>query len=242
MTDSFQLGIRAVAARKLNCDGWADVCALLDGLSDDTVRSHIDELELELNAWSPQLRSAPARWVARLQSQGHEPRVRLCRLLDVSRTPNRDEMYRTLDADDAMYISALVAERCGLDEAAMPGFASRLARIGVEQLWLRGNDIGSGILHVLRLSSRGVLRSLDAKSCGLGQGVLGAVAADGVVIRLHELGLADNHLGSQDVEFLARIPGLDEVQRLALGGNKFLACQRSPEAAEFWTGRSLRSG
>jgi hypothetical protein len=226
MTDLLQrqqMGIRALAKGKRSHAGWAEVCALLDELPDDVVRAHVDELEVEMDTWSPQLRAAPPRWAARLQTEGQEPRMQLCRVLGLSRITNRSDLWRALDAADAARIDVLGIAYCDLDEAAAPHLARRLARIGVEQLELMSIDIGAGIAHVLRLSLDGVLASLDAWSCGLGQGVLEAVVADGAAVGLRELGLADNHLKSRDVEHLARLPGLDGVRRLGLRGNKFLA-------------------
>jgi hypothetical protein len=218
-----QAGIRAATEDKRDYAGWTEVCALLDELSDDAVRVHASELDADLAAWSPQLRAATPRWVTRLRAEGQEPRVQLCRMLDLSRTTNRDELWRALDAPDAARITLLSVSRCELDEAAAPDLARRLARIGVQWLDLAGNRVGAGIAHVFRLSREGVLASLDAESCGLGQGVLEAVIAGGAATGLRELGLAVNYLTAEDVEHLARLPGLDGLRRLGLGGNKFLA-------------------
>lgn len=226
MTDVFrrqQVAIRTVTERKRDHAGWTEVCAFLDELSDEVVCAHLDELEIELQAWSPQLRAAPPRWTARLQTEGKEPRVRLCRVLGLSRITDRSDLWRALDSPDAAGIDVLGVADCDLDQAAAPDLSRRLARIGVKQLELMRVDIGLGIAHVLRLSCDGVLASLDAWSCGLGQGVLEAVVADSAAIGLHELGLADNHLQRTDVEHLARLPGLDRLRRLRLSGNKFLA-------------------
>jgi hypothetical protein len=226
MTDLFRrqlVASHALAKSKRDHAGWVEVCTLLDEFSDDAVRAHRVELEVELDAWSPQLRAAPPRWVARLRAGGQEPRVQLCRSLDLAFTTNRDDLWRALDAPDAARIDILGVAYCDLDEAAAPDLARRLARIGVERLWLTGNRVGVGIVHVLHLSHDGVLVSLDAESCGLGQGALEVVVADGAAIGLGELGLAVNYLSPRDLEHLARLPGLDGVRRLSLGGNKFLS-------------------
>jgi len=52
--------------------------------------------------------------------------MQLCRVLDLTRTTNRDELWRALDAPDTAQIDALSIERCGLDEAAMPDLARRI--------------------------------------------------------------------------------------------------------------------
>jgi hypothetical protein len=230
MTDVFrqqQVGIHALAKSKADHVGWAEVCALLDELPDDVVRAHIEELEVALEAWAPQLRAAPPRWAARLQAEGQEPRVGLCRVLGVGGMPGHaarpDDLLRALDAPDVARIDVLGIAYCGFDEGAVPALARRLASIGVRRLDLTDVDIGVGIGHILRLSRDGVLTSLSARSCGLGQGVLEAVVANGAAIGLQEFGLQDNHLNAQDVGHLAKLPGLDGVLRLALGGNKFLA-------------------
>lgn len=226
MTEPFQLQarIRRAAAARPSHVGWAEVCELLDELGDDEVRALHDQLEAELAAhWSSELRVAPPRWASRLRVEGREPRVGLCRLLDLSRTEARDELWRALDATDAAGITQLDVAYCGLDGVGAPTLARRLARLAVTRLRLDGNPIGVAISEVLRLSRDGVLASLEAESCGLGGGALEAVVADGAAIGLRELGIAVNYLSSRDLEYLARLPGLDGVRRLGLGGNKFLA-------------------
>lgn len=228
MNDLFQrqqISIRDLADHKRDYDGWSEACALLGEISDDAVRAHLDELEVELNAWSPHLRIAPPRWAARLQAEGHEPRVRLCRVLGLgaSRTTNLDELWRALDSADVTKIDVLGIGDFGLNEQTIPDLARRLKRIGVKRLDLTGKTIGAGIVHILRLSCDGVLTSLTAESCGLGRGVLEAVVAEGGAIGLAELGLGLNFLKAPDLSHLARLPGLNGVRRLALPNNTFLA-------------------
>jgi hypothetical protein len=232
MTDIFrqqQLAVRALARSKRDYAGWTQVCALLDQLPDDVVLANINELEVEVGGWAPDLRITPLRWAARLQAEGQEPRVQLCRVLGLGGTPgtgrgaSRADLWRALDAPDAARIDVLGVAYCEFDPIAAPDLARRLARIGVKRLDLSDIAIGSGITHIFRLSLDGVLASIDARSCGLGKGVLEAVVADGAAIGLRELGLQDNYLIAADLEHLARLPGLDVVRRLTLSGNKFLA-------------------
>jgi Leucine Rich repeat len=218
-----QTAIRTVAEHHIDYAGWTQACALLDQLSDDAVRAHAGELEVELKAWPPQLRVAPPKWAARLRTEGQEPRVQLCRVLDLSRTTDRNELWRAIGAPDAALIETLGVSYCELDAETAPELARRLAQTQVRWLGLTSNPIGVGIAHVLRLSRDGLLARLDADSCGLDHGVLEAVVAEGGAFVLRELGLGDNHLTAQDLEHLARLPGLDGVRRLGLGGNKFLA-------------------
>ncbi|MEV4416321.1 hypothetical protein [Catellatospora sp. NPDC049609] len=207
---------------------WTEVCALLDTMSDDTVRGHVEEIEAELGGWAPHLRVVPPRWVELLLTGQRQPRAQLCRTLDLSGPLDRADPWRALDSPDIAGITILGVGYCGLDEAAMPELARRVARIGVHRLAVDGNHIGLGIAHLFQLSRDGVLASIDATDCGLAaDGVLATIVADGVEIGLDELDLGINYLQPRHVEQIARIPGLDRVRRLGLGHNKFLAAGAS---------------
>jgi hypothetical protein len=219
MTDLFrrqQMAIRLLAQSRCDHDSWNEVCALLDELPDDTVRACLHELELELRGWPSEFRGAPRRWAMRLRTEGQEPRVQLCSTLSLSYTTSRDELWRALDSADAAGIDGLGVGYCNLDEAAMPRLARRLSQIGVQQLLLTSNRIGIGIGHILRLSVDGELVLLSADSCGLGQGVLERVVAEGAESGLRELWLGLNYFSPHDLEYLAQLPGLDKLRRLVL--------------------------
>ena len=218
-----QMSIRALAQGKRGHEEWAAVCALFDELPDDTVKAHLNEFEIELQAWPAEFRETPRRWVARLRTEGREPRVQLCRVLGLSQKTKLDELWRALDAPDVTRIVVLGIGDIGLDGTMMPDLARRLARTGVKRLELTGENIRGGIEHILRLSCDGVLTSLTAESCGLGRGVLETVVAEGAMIGLHEFGLGLNFLKAPDLFHLARLPGLGGVRRLALANNTFLA-------------------
>jgi hypothetical protein len=226
MTEPFQYQarIRHAATARPGHVGWTEVCELLDELGDDEVRAFHDELEIELAAhWSPELRVAPPRWASRLRVEGWEPRVELCRALDLSRTQAHDELWRALDAADAAGITQLDVAYCGLDGMAAPDLTRRLMRLAVTRLRLDGNPIGIAIAEVLQLSIGGSLTSLAASGCQIGDAELAALVAEGVALGLRELSLSVNYLSMRGVEHLARVPGLDGVRRLGLAGNKFLA-------------------
>jgi len=231
VTDLFrrqQLAVRALAQGNHGHAEWSQVCALLDELSDDAVRVHLDELEAELNAWPPEFRTGRPRWAARLQTEGLEPRLQLCRVLGVGGMPagsamSRADLWRALDSPDVARIEVLGIAYVEFDEVSAPDLARRLARIGVKRLDLMDIAIRGGISHIFRLSLDGVLAALDARSCGLGRGALETAVAAGAAIGLRELGLQDNFLKAPDVEHLARLPGLGGVRRLTLVNNTFLA-------------------
>ncbi|HEX7842161.1 MAG TPA: hypothetical protein VF469_32035 [Kofleriaceae bacterium] len=218
-----QTALHTLAERKRDYAGWTEACALLDEVPDDIVRAHLEELEAALGTWPPEVRIAPLHWAARLHVEGQEPRVQLCRVLGLSNLDNRNDLWRALDSPDVARIDVLGIAYCDLDQAAAPELARRLAQIRVRRLELTGNDIGAGIVHILKLSRDGVLTSLSAESCGLGGGTLEAVVASGAIIGLREFELGLNYLAARDLEYLSRLPGLDGLHRLGLARNKFLA-------------------
>jgi len=206
---------------------WAKVCAVLDEISDDEVRSHLDELEEELSMWAPEFRPTPSRWAKRLQAEGQEPRVRLCRSLGLGGSPSnqpavRTQIWRALDSADVAKIDVLGVAYCEFDETAGLDLARRLAALRVKRLALLDVRVGAGISHIFRLSVDGELVSLRADSCGLGDGALEKMAAERAETGLRELALGLNYFSPRDLEYLAQLSGLDQLQRLVLD-DKFLA-------------------
>lgn len=211
-----QMRIRVLAQGGRGHAEWEQVCALLDELSDDEVLAHVEELETELREWAPEFRETPLRWVKQLEREGREPRAQLCRVLGLSSNPHLDELWRVLESPDVAHIDVLGIGDWGLDATKMPDLARRLALIGVKRLELTGHRIGAGLAHILPLSLDGELVSLRADSCGLGHGALEKVVAEGAATGLRELVLSLNYFSPRDLEYLARLPGLDRLRKLVL--------------------------
>ena len=209
-----QARIRVLAQGRRGHAEWEQVCALLDELSDNEVLAHVQDLETELREWAPEFRETPLRWVKQLERVGREPRTRLCRVLGLSSNPHLDGLWRVLESPDVACIDVLGIGDWGLDAAMMPDLARRLAR--VKQLELTGHRIGAGLAHILRLSLDGELVSLRADSCGLGHGAFEKMVAEGAATGLSELVLSLNYVSPQDLEYLARLPGLDRLRKLVL--------------------------
>ena len=217
-----QMSIRELAQGRRGHAEWGQVCGLLDELSDDEVLAHVLDLEVDLHEWLPEFRETPRRWVKRLQSEGHEPRTQLCRVLGLSSSPHLDELWRVLGSPDVARIVVLGIGDWGLDATMMPDLAHRLMRIGVKRVDLTGDRIGAGITDILRLSVEGELVSLRADSCGLGHGALEKVVAEGAAMGLRELMLSLNYFAPRDLGYLVRLPGLERLSKLGLD-DKILA-------------------
>lgn len=215
--------IRSIAAIRRDHASWAHVCTILDEIADDAVRARWAELEAELEGWPVEVRTAPARWATRLRAVGREPRVRLCRSLDLSFAEARDELWRALESDDTAQVTDLNVSYCALDPEAGPALAYRLVGRPVTSLRLKGNPLGAGIAAVFQLSRDGAVREVDATSCSISDDELAAVVDGGAAIGLRRLVLGINYLSARGVEQLARLPGVERLQDLSLDGNKLLA-------------------
>jgi hypothetical protein len=211
--------IRAVARGGRDFAAWIRVCAVLDEVPDDVVRAHVDEIDAELDGWSAGIRHPLRPWIARLRAEGREPRMLFARVLGLAPDP----LWRVLESPDIARIHTLSVARCGIDEAAAPELARRLAGIRVTRLDLSDNPIGAGIRHVLPLSLDGAFTALDTDMCRLAGAALETLAAEGTAFAVEELRLGLNHLGPRDVEHLAGLPGFERVRLLSFDGNKFLA-------------------
>lgn len=238
--------LREIFYQQATLSNWKRLCALFEAPDNPRLAVAIDYAQglMARWAWPDHLRIAPQSWVERACQRGHEPRLRLTRVVSV-------DFIRALDVEQArnlgqcpgmVEVTALDISHKNLGDAGLEALLEGMALANLRRLELGFNALtndalprlchhaGLPSLRALNLRSNPVnawrsiappslldrLESLNLTDTSLDHKGLRALIHDQPMPALRELSLSGNRLGDEGLSALAEAPWLPQLEELAL--------------------------